>query len=131
MKKLLISALCAVSLINTGCAPKLGGSDYSVGDVGDVAISTPGVVVGRRVIQINAHDNTNPGAGAGVGAGVGALAGSAFGNGRGQLVGMGLGALAGGVAGHFAEGALKNQEGFEYQVRVEATGEVLTVSQGG
>lgn len=127
MKKFLFTALCATALFNTGCAPKLGGSDYNVADVGDVAISTPGIIVGKRVIQIHAD---NSGAGAGMGAVGGALLGSTIGGGRGSIVTAGLGGLAGGVAGHFAESALTHQEGFEYNVRVEKTGEVITVSQG-
>lgn len=128
--KILISTACAAALLTTGCAPKLGGSDYSVANVGDISRSLPGVVISKRVIQINATDPSQPGTGAGVGGVTGALAGSTIGQGNGSLLAMGIGGLAGAFAGHFAEQGLTHQEGFEYQVRMERTGEVLTIGQG-
>ena len=128
--KILLSAACIAALITTGCAPKLGGSDYSVANVGDISRSLPGVVLSKRVIQINATDPSKPSTGAGVGGAAGAIAGSTIGQGHGSLLAMGIGGLAGAVGGHFAEQALTHQEGFEYQVRMEQTGEVLTIAQG-
>ncbi len=128
--KILLATACAAALMTTGCAPKLGGSDYSVANVGDISRSLPGVVISKRVIQINASDPSQAGVGAGVGAGAGVLAGSTIGQGNGSLLAMGIGGLAGAFAGHFAEQGLTHQEGFEYQVRMERTGEVLTIAQG-
>ena len=128
--KILLATACAAALLTTGCAPKLGGSDYNVANVGDISRSLPGVVISKRVIQIHASDPSKPGIGAGVGAGAGALAGSAVGNGKGNLLAMGIGGVAAAFAGHYVEQSLTHQEGFEYQVRMDKTGEVLAIAQG-
>jgi len=128
--KILLSTMCVAALITTGCAPKLGGNDYSVANVGDISNSLPGLVISKRVIQINASDSSQPGVGAIAGAGAGALVGSTIGQGKGGILGMAAGGLAGAFGGHFAEQALTHQEGFEYRVRMEDTGQIKTIAQG-
>lgn len=128
--KILLSAACIAALITTGCAPKLGGSDYSVANVGDISNSWPGIVISKRVVQINASDPSEPGVGAIAGAGAGSLVGSTIGQGKGSVLGIAAGGLAGAFGGHFAEQAMTHQEGFEYRVRMEDTGAIKTIAQG-
>lgn len=129
MRKILAALLLSAAVVLPGCAPKLGGSDYSLADVGANSSGVRGTIAGVRIININATDNNQPGVGAAVGGVSGALLGSQIGGGRGQIVTGVLGGLAGGVAGHMAEQALTNQEGFEYTVDMD-NGEVKVIAQG-
>ncbi len=128
-KLLTAVSLMALGLSQSGCAPQLGGSDYSLADVGTPSQSLPGYITNVRVININAADRSKPGVGAGVGAVSGAVLGSTVGKGRGSTVAALVGGLAGGVGGHFAEQALLNQQGFEYTVQLDR-GDIMTVAQG-
>lgn len=130
MKNLVLAtSLITTSLLISGCAPKLGGHDYNVKGVGEVSKTLKGVIIGARSVMINAHNNSQMGAGAAIGGISGALLGSQIGGGRGQILTGVLGGLLGGGAGHLAEGHLQNQEGMEYQVQLH-NGEVITLSQG-
>ena len=131
MKKILFSAFLAVSTVAmTGCQSNLGGSDYSEAGVGEVARTEPGTIVGVRSVKISGKADGGPGAGALIGGATGAIVGSqAFGGGRGRAVTGVVGALAGGAAGHFAEKKLREQQGFEYRVRLDKGGTV-SVTQG-
>lgn len=129
MKRIFFVALAALPLFLTSCAPKLGGSDYSMADVGANSTSLRGAITAVRVININASQPNQPGVGAGVGAISGAVLGSTIGKGKGSLVSGVAGGLLGGVGGHFAEQALTSQEGFEYTVQLD-NGEVHTIAQG-
>lgn len=129
MKKILSVVLLTLPLFLTNCAPKLGGSDYSLADVGANSTGLRGTIAAVRVINIVATDNNQPGAGSVIGGVSGALLGSQIGGGRGRVVSGVLGGLAGGVAGHLAEQALTNQEGFEYTVNLD-NGEVKVIAQG-
>ena len=69
MKKVFLVALATLPLMMTSCAPKLGGSDYSMADVGANSTSLRGSIVSVRVINLVATDANKPGIGAGIGAG--------------------------------------------------------------
>ena len=127
MKKFFLVALATLPLFMTSCAPKLGGSDYSMADVGTNSTSLRGSIVSVRVINLVATDANKPGIGAGIGAIAGGTTGYVVSNG-GPFTSV-AGGLLGGVAGHFAEQALTNQEGFEYTVQLDS-GEVKTIAQG-
>ncbi len=136
MKKSVVmsSAVIAVaSLTITGCAPRIGGNHYSVAGTGEMSETYPGVIISKEIVTIGskrAEQENEPGIGVGMGALAGGLgAGSAIGGGSGRLWAAGAGALAGGVAGHFAERALTDQEGFLYTVRLD-NGKVQSLSQG-
>lgn len=131
MKKLLLSAVIAVSAAPlTGCQSSLGGSDYSEGGVGEVARTEPGTIVAVRSVRISGKADGGPGAGAAIGGVSGAVLGSqAFGGGRGRAITGVVGALAGGAAGHYAEKKLREQQGFEYRVRLDKGG-TISVTQG-
>ena len=133
MKKILMLSAAVLSAVNlTGCAPKIGGSDYSVAGSGEVSDTQRGRIIGKRIVNINARDpehQNDPGLGVAGGGIGGALLGSQVGQGRGAVAGTAVGALAGMVAGHFAEKSLTEQQGFEYQVDLD-NGQILTLAQG-
>lgn len=133
MKKLLMLSVAVLSAANiTGCAPRIGGNDYSVAASGEISDTLRGVIIGKRIVRINMQDpehQNNPGSGSTVGLLGGGLAGSQVGQGRGAVAGAAIGAIAGAIGGHFAEKALTEQEGFEYQVEV-AGGRIITLTQG-
>lgn len=133
MKKIfLIPVLCSSIFILEGCAPRIGGSNYSVRGSGEMSDTYRGVVVSARPITISAktaeHEN-DPGAGALAGGLAGGYAASQIGKGHGSLIAGGVGALAGAIGGHFIEKGLTDQEGVEYQVRLE-DGRLTTIAQG-
>ncbi len=122
--------LGAILLIFEGCAPKIGGSDYSLAGAGEVNRAERGTIVSVRVVNINAREANEPGVGAAAGAvGGGVLAGSLIGQKRGSLAAGAGGALLGGLAGHFIEQGLVNQQGFEYTVKMD-DGSLKVIAQG-
>lgn len=130
MKKIMFTAaIVAASLTLTGCAPKIGGNDYSVRGVGEVSQTFQGTIISAHSILVSAKDPSNPGVGALAGGATGAFLGSQVGKGRGQVVMGTLGALGGAVGGHFAEQKLTEQEGMEYQIKLDS-GSIVTVAQG-
>lgn len=136
MKKSVVlstAVLAAAAMSMTGCAPRIGGNNYSVAGTGEMSDTYPGVIISKQIVNIGANrpeDENKPGLGGGLGAVVGGLgAGSAIGGGSGHLWAGAAGALAGGVAGHFAERALTDQEGFLYTIRLD-NGKVQSLSQG-
>jgi outer membrane lipoprotein SlyB len=127
MRRIFLIALTSLPLFLTNCAPKLGGSDYAMADVGANSTSLRGSIVALRVININASQPNQPGVGAGIGAVSGAVIGNVVSN-HGPFTTL-AGGLLGGVAGHFAEQGLTSQEGIEYTVQLDS-GEVHTIAQG-
>ncbi|HLD95142.1 MAG TPA: glycine zipper 2TM domain-containing protein [Alphaproteobacteria bacterium] len=134
MKKsvlVLSSSMIAATLLS-GCAPRIGGSDYSIHGVGEVSRSEGGTIVAVRVVNISARgtgQDNQPGAGALLGGLGGAVLGSQIGQGKGAIIAGTLGAVGGAVGGHYAEKALTDQQGYEYTIRLDK-GEEVTVTQG-
>ncbi len=133
MKKIaLTSLLIAATVAVSGCAPRIGGSNYSVRGTGEVSETNRGVIISMRTVRIGAktaeHEN-DPGTGALVGGVAGGMAGSQIGSGRGAVAATAAGAVLGAVAGHFAERGLTDQDGFEYTVRLD-NGRIVTIAQG-
>lgn len=133
MKKILMLSAAVLSAANlTGCAPKIGGNDYSVAGSGEISDTKRGIIIGKRIVNINARDpehQNDPSVGALAGGVGGAVAGSNIGKGNGAVAATAIGAIAGAVAGHFAEQKLTEQQGFEYQVELD-NGQILTLAQG-
>lgn len=124
MRQLLLSVALLVSL--AGCANTTDPSTYSVGSVGQVNRSVPGVIVSVRPVTINA----NSGAGAGVGGVAGAVAGSSIGGGtRAHALGAIGGAVAGALVGAAIEQGNSQLSGMEYVVST-TNGSLLTITQG-
>ncbi len=129
IKRIFLLISCCSLLVLSACAPKLGGDDYDVQGVGKVSTTSKGVIVASRKVKIRA-DNSNPGSGAAIGGIGGAVAGSTIGGGHKMpLVSAVVGGLAGGTAGHLIEQKLKEQDGIEYQVKLDR-GDVITIAQG-
>lgn len=124
MKNLWITFMLALSLV--GCANTTDPSTYSVGSVGQVNRSVPGVIISSRVVTINANTGT---AGA-VGGVAGAVAGSSIGSGsRANALGAIGGAVAGAMIGAALEHGRSQYQGMEYVVST-ANGNLLTITQG-
>lgn len=125
--KAFILTLASLSIFSSGCAPKYGGSDHDEATIGEVSKTYEGIILSKRVVNLNGTDN-----------GVGALAGGAVGFGLGQAVGGGhgrvaaatLGTVAGALAGNAVGKNLSSQQGYEYQIKLSSTKEVLTIAQG-
>lgn len=131
-KSIVMVALLSATMITSGCAPRIGGDQYSVYGAGEVSQTNRGAIVAMRPVNISASStgmDNQPGTGAAIGSIGGAVLGSQIGNGRGQAVAGLLGAVAGGVAGHFAGQAMTDQQGFEYQVQLDR-GDLITIAQG-
>lgn len=116
----------------TSCAPRLGGTDYSIRGAGETSTVLTGVIISTTPINISAKSNEQDsqlGAGALVGAGVGAVGGSLIGKGRTPWITGTVGAVAGGAAGHAIERGLTDQQGMLYEIQLDRGG-VVAVSQG-
>ncbi|GAJ46855.1 surface antigen [Holospora elegans E1] len=122
-----------ISLLLSGCAPRIGSRDYALSGVGETCTTLPGKIIAKRTVNVSGssttEDDNKPGVGALVGALAGGLGGSAIGQGTGSLFAAAGGALAGGAIGHYAARALTDQDGVEYQIQLD-TGAFLTVVQG-
>jgi len=123
---LVVSALSLLS----GCARQISSNVYSADHVGETSKSYPGVVVSVRTVLVQDKERLEEnGMGIAAGGAGGALIGSQIGKGKGNTVATIAGGVLGATAGAFAEKALKEQNGFEYMVRLE-NGEMRSVVQG-
>jgi outer membrane lipoprotein SlyB len=132
MSRFLVASLLTTTIFLSACAPRLGGNDYSVSTAGDLGEILPGTIVARKVVKIAGRDagkENTPGVGALVGGGTGALLGSQIGRGWGSVAAGVAGGLLGGTGGHYVEKALTEQEGFEYQIRLDS-GKSVSIVQG-
>jgi outer membrane lipoprotein SlyB len=129
-KQICVALLAGASLLVTGCAPKVGGSDYARAGVGEVSETFEGVVLAKRVVQLNGSDPSKPGMGAVAGGVAGGVLGSTIGKGSGNSIATVAGALGGALAGNAIEHSATSQEGFEYQVKITKTQEIISIAQG-
>ena len=117
------------TLLLGGCASDLGANDYQRRNVGAVSHSDSGVVIASRAIKI---EGSNSGVGAVAGAGLGAVIGKEAGShGRDSAIGAVGGAIVGGLLGAAAENSATSRHGFAYTVKLDRTGETITITQGG
>lgn len=123
------AALLAAASLLSACASGLGPNDYSRGQVGAVGRVEPGVVMSAQPIRI---EGTKSGIGTATGVAIGGAAGSQLGGGSFENVLGGVaGAVAGGLAGAAIEEGVTRQPGVSYYIRLERTGEVITIQQAG
>lgn len=107
------------------CAPSLSSNVYSGNQVGVASDTVSGVIVSKRVINIQ----NNTGVGAVVGTVGGAVAGSTIGGSTSANILGGLGgAVVGGLAGNAIEKGVSSQQGFEYVIRVSKS-KTISVTQ--
>jgi len=110
----LLTTVCAVLLLVTGCQSNLGGNVYSRDDARQAQIVQMGTIVALRPVEI---EGTKTPIGSGAGAAIGGIGGSGLGGGRGSLVMAVIGAVAGGLLGAAAEEGLTRVQGVEITVR--------------
>lgn len=128
-KTALLTLSCGV-LFLSACAPKLGGNDYDVSGVGEISTTHKGVITATKTVKLRPDDSSKPKVGAVAGAASGAMLGSTVGGGHKMpLVSAVVGGLAGGFAGHAIENKLTEQDGTEYQVKLD-NGKLITLAQG-
>jgi outer membrane lipoprotein SlyB len=121
------AGLVGVALTAAGCASGLGAGTYERGQVGQVGRTDAGVVVEARPVLI---EGTSSGVGAGAGAIIGAAGGAEIGQGQAAEIAGGVaGAVVGGLLGAAIEEGVTRQSGFTYLVRLERTGEIVTITQ--
>lgn len=122
-------AIMAMPLWISGCAPKVGGSDYDASRTRTAQTVHYGTVDSIRVVHITDDSNVNTTVGT-VGGGVaGGVLGSLIGSGRGRTLATVGGAAAGAAAGYAGSKALSGQEGYEITVKLD-NGELIAVTQG-
>lgn len=132
MQKLLVCLMAlvlALPLGITGCAPKVGGSDYDASRSRSAQSVNYGVVQSVRVVNIEDDSNTNSTLGTVAGGVAGGVLGNLIGGGTGRVVATVAGAALGAGAGYAGGKALSRQEGYEIQVKLDS-GDILAVTQG-
>lgn len=130
MKKTILAlALIPVLTLNS-CARNISSNVYQASAVGETSFTYQGSILSVRTVTVK-HSETLEGntLGVGVGGAVGGIAGSHVGGGSGSAVGAIGGAVLGGLAGAMVEDKLKEQQAFEYVVKL-TNGQVMTVVQG-
>ena len=130
IKKIALLTLSCGILFLSACAPKLGGNDYDVSGVGEISTTLKGIIVARKTVKLRPDNSDKPQIGAAAGVASGALLGSTIGGGHKMpLVAAVVGGLAGGAAGHALQNKLTEQDGTEYQIKLDS-GKLITIAQG-
>jgi len=132
MKKILVCLMTACMLMPlwlAGCAPKVGGSDFSAGNVRTAQTVSFGTVQSVRNVRIENDQSVGTAVGTVGGAVVGGVLGNMIGGGRGNTLATMGGAIAGAGAGYLGSQALQSQTGLEITVRMDS-GETVAVVQG-
>ncbi|MEI8055662.1 MAG: hypothetical protein WCH10_06740 [bacterium] len=128
MKKLTLLVFIVVNAaLLCGCAQNVSPNTYTTGEVGVVSRVKPGVIIAKRVIDI---DN-NSGMGGPAGLAGGAVAGSMIGASSStstHVLGAVGGAVVGGVVGHVVDKAVNHHTGYEYIIKLN-DGQTVSVVQ--
>lgn len=112
----------------TGCTTSgLSGTTYSRTDARKVQTVKFGTI--ETVTPVVIEGKTDGIVGTGSGAVIGGIAGSTIGGGKGRSIATVVGAVAGGLAGQAAEKKLTTKQGQELTIRLEATGDIISVVQ--
>lgn len=112
----------------TACTTSgLSGTTYSRTDARKVQTVKYGTI--ESVTPVVIEGRTDGIVGTGSGAVVGGIAGSTVGGGKGRTIAAVVGAVAGGLAGQAAEKKLTTKQGQELTIRLEATGDIISVVQ--
>ncbi len=108
-----------------GCGKNLSPNTYEAAEVGVAGKVIPGVIIGKRVVNIT----NNTGVGGAAGATAGGVGGSAIGGStRGNIAGAIGGAVVGGVVGNAIEKGIGKQKGYEYIIKLN-TGSTISITQ--
>ncbi len=127
--RLLATAIMASSLTIAGCASSQGANEYSRGQVGQISRVDEGVIISSRAVTIQGGEGS---LGTATGAVIGGVAGSQVGGGQDERIIAGvIGAVAGGIIGQQVDKGASKQAGYEYKVRLDRNGEIVSIVQGG
>ena len=103
----------------SGCAPRVGGNDYSVGQTRSSQTIYHATVTSVHQVTINSSGNTRQLAGGAIGSVAGGVIGSTMGHGSGRTLATLGGALLGGLLGAGAGDATAHQTGQEITVKYD------------
>ena len=128
-----ILTLLASGLLLAACGVGDKNTTYERGQIGQQGQLFTGKIISMTQVDI-AGTNENGGlAGAVVGGALGGVGGSAIGGGKGSALmaigGAAIGALAGAAAGSAAEQAATSDTAYEFFVRKDETGRMISVVQ--
>ena len=118
-----------LALAPLGCAPKLGGNDYSASSAGVSQRVQTGIVTSVRSVRINDDDSSTVSGSTAVGAVAGGVLGNLVGHGGGRVAATVGGALLGAAAGNLGSKAAVAQNGYEITVKLDGGGTVA-ITQG-
>jgi len=122
-KALLFTALSCLVLF--GCTKNISPNTYNSAEVGVASKVTPGVIVSKRLVNID----VNSGIGGTAGAVAGGAAGSMIGGDKTtNVIGAVGGAVAGGIVGNVVEKGIRKTQGYEYIIKTN-TGSTISVTQ--
>ncbi|MEM8986313.1 MAG: glycine zipper 2TM domain-containing protein [Pseudomonadota bacterium] len=122
------TAVAAMGLVAVGCASDLSGNTYGRSAVGVPAENFGGTLISYRQVKL---DGTRSGVGTATGAVVGGALGSTIGGGTEERIAAGVaGAVLGGLAGRATEQGVSSSTAFEYTVRLDDDGRIVTIVQG-
>src|SRR5579864_1162826 len=124
-KSLPLICLLASCVAFTSCAGNISSNTYTKSDVGVASKAVPGVIVSKRVVNIDNSTKSGGLAGATAGAVAGTMVG---GNLAVNLMGAVGGAVIGGVIGNGADKAINHHLGFEYVVKLKG-GSLISIVQ--
>jgi len=128
MKKLTLLVFIVVNAaLLCSCAQNVSPNTYTTGEVGVVSRVKHGIIIAKRVIDI---DNKS-GLGGPTGVAGGAVAGSMIGassNTSAHILGGVGGAVVGGVVGHAVDKAVNHHAGYEYIIKLD-DGKTVSVVQ--
>lgn len=125
----MVGAILAISTLSlVGCTSSdYSSTRYSGSQAKQAQTVREGTVVAVRHVKIDGKE-TNYGIGTVGGAVLGGIAGNAFGGGLGRVATTAAGVVVGGLAGNAVEGAVREENGLEIQVRM-SSGEVVSIVQ--
>lgn len=118
-----VLAVCALMLIASpvlsGCAPRVGGNDYSVSDTRQSHTIYHATVTSVHQVSINSRSDNRQAIGGVLGAVAGGVIGNTIGGGSGRTLATVGGALLGGALGVGAGNATAQQTGQEITVKYD------------
>ncbi len=126
-------AVCALMLISLpvlpGCAPRVGGNDYSVSNTRQAQTIYHGTVISVHQVSIDSSSENRQAAGGVIGSVAGGFIGNTIGRGSGRTLATVGGALLGGALGMGVGNATARQTGQEITVKYE-NGSEESIVQG-
>ncbi len=126
MRAALAAAFALFAL--SACSGGLSGSDYPKSEVGVPAKVRSATVLAVRAVKLDGGSGAK---GALAGAAAGGALGSTIGGGTEERVAAGVaGAVIGGIAGAAIERGVTGDEGMEYTLKLDETGETIAIVQG-